>query len=120
MGDHIEVWSMVTAAGHAANSPGTVFELERVLMVPPAYLSSFPLPAEASYVNRTLAFSADSRRLIAGDGMAIVWDTDDWRELWRAYPRSEGFALTADGRRVVSGCCVWDLPERDKSTVPAT
>ena len=99
------------------------FELDRVFILPPVYIN-LPTsgPAETHQLVRSLDFSSDGDRLLAGDGVAILWDTEDWREVWRAnvgggelWPamssRFVQLGLTAGGRRLVTACCVWGLPD---------
>ena len=63
----------------------------------------------------SLAFTPDSRRLISLGGLhdLAVWEVPTWKKLQRIDGRggdSEGLALAADGRRVLSGnVCLWDL-----------
>jgi WD40 repeat protein len=102
LGDHVEVWSMATAASRA---PDISFTLERVLIVPPA----------ASPVDATLAFSADGRRLVAG---GVAWEIDDWHRLWHANLLAD--QLTPDGRHIVTRCCVWELRDPTESAMPTT
>lgn len=65
-----------------------------------------------------LAFSADGSRLAAGFVGCVVWDTVFWREVWRCdleddERRAElrrGFALTPDGRHIVTDTALYALP----------
>lgn len=115
LGDHIEVWSMATVARGAAKPLDIRFDLERVLIDgPPGYVPPLT-PAEATQVRRSLAFSADGRRLVTG---AVVWEIDRWRQLRRA--NSSMSAFTPDGRHLVTECCVWDLPQPSEAATPAT
>lgn len=114
LGNHIEIWridQMSKPAGQdAAPSKTTAWriELERVLILPRTYDKT------ARY---SVAFSADGRKLAAGRASAVVWEVDTWREIWRAPPhegcRLHGFVFTADGRRIISNSCVWEVPELD-------
>jgi WD40 repeat protein/outer membrane protein assembly factor BamE (lipoprotein component of BamABCDE complex) len=137
MGDHVEVWSTdeneaMSAAQGAAAPPGRSFELEQVFVLPPVdvEMASYG-PSETHHFVRSIEFSADGRRLVAGDGVAMLWKTGSWRELWRAslgsrelWPAmsdlSAGFALTADGRHIVTARGVWELPGPDESATPTT
>ncbi len=119
LGDHVEIWRIGQRPPlvNAAGPPETRFELERVFIVPffipppmtgPTLVSG---PPESHHTVRTLEFSPDGRRLVGGDGVAILWETDNWQELWRASGGVAQFALTPDGRYIVTACCVWELPE---------
>ncbi len=125
MGDHVEIWRIdqKPPPADAAGQLERRFELERVFILPPVYIN-LPTsgPAETHQFVRSLGFSSDGHRLLAGDGVAILWETENWRELWRAnvgsreiWPamssRSAQFGFTADERRLVTACCVWRLPE---------
>jgi len=125
MGDHVEIWR-IDQAPPPTSTAGQLerrFELERIFILPPVYID-LPTsgPAETHQLVRSLDFSSDGVRLLAGDGVAILWNTEDWRELWRAdvgsrdlWPamssRFVQLGLTADGRRLVTACCVWVLPD---------
>lgn len=67
---------------------------------------------------QVLQFSADGSRLAAGFVGCVVWDTASWREVWRCDLEDEtrqnelrrGFALTADGRHIVTDDGLYRLP----------
>ncbi len=67
---------------------------------------------------QVLQFSADGMRLAAGFVGCVVWETDSWREVWRCDLEDEtrrhelrrGFAMTADGRHIVTDDGLYRLP----------
>jgi hypothetical protein len=67
---------------------------------------------------QVLQFSADGTRLAAGFVGCVVWDTASWREVWRCDLEDEtrqnelrrGFAMTADGRHIVTDDGLYRLP----------
>ena len=116
-GGHIEIWRVNETPGQAwqeeaasRTTPGSA-GLERVLILPPV--------DDVITAHHSLAFSADGRKFAAGYASAIVWEVGSWKEIWRA-PSAEtylqsfdngfGFIFTADGRRILSGCCSWEVP----------
>jgi hypothetical protein len=107
---HVELWRLVEAS---ARTPAAL-RLEAVLLLPVASSAGCPVP---------LAFSANGGRLAAGCDSAVVWETNTWRELLRLVPDAEGkiggeqawidegFALSADGRTILTTHGVWDVPD---------
>ena len=67
---------------------------------------------------QVLQFSADGSRLAAGFVGCVVWDTGTWREVWRCDLEEgwrvpelrRGFALTPDGRHIVTDDGLYRLP----------
>ncbi len=119
LGKHIEIWRVnkkqrpAWQEGEFPKTNAWDAELERVLLLP---------PRDEAKPHHSVAFSADGRKLAAGYSSAIVWEVGTWQEKWRApsadfYQRSfnRGFIFTADGRRILSGCCSWEIPELDQS-----
>jgi hypothetical protein len=87
-------------------------ELERVLLL--------PLEDQDVYRERSLGFSRDATRLVAGNGSMLGWETASWRQIWRMVPSvsdwavvsefGQGFTLAIDGRRIVTVGGVWAVP----------
>ena len=117
LGDHVEIWRLGDAFAERTAQGGDsgtamAVELERVLLL--------PLDDETAYAERSLGFSRDGTRLVAGNGNAVGWDTATWRQSWRMVPGAsdwalgtelgQGYAVASDGRRIVTAKGVWAVP----------
>lgn len=115
LSERVEIWRLAEplklASQERAASQADPWTLEQVLVLPP--LGDVPS-------HLSIAFSADGRKLAAGYLSAIVWEVGTWRTLWRApltyairlsFHRGFGFIFTADGQRIISSCCLWEVPE---------
>lgn len=115
--DHVEILRLGeaepgrTAQGEDRRAAMAV-ELERVLLL--------PLEDQDVYRERSLGFSRDATRLVAGNGSMLGWETASWRQIWRMVPSvsdwavvsefGQGFTLATDGRRIVTVGGVWAVP----------
>jgi WD40 repeat protein len=115
--DHVEIWRLgETEPGRTAQEQNRraamVVELERVLLL--------PLDDKDVYRERSLGFSQDATRLVAGNGNTLGWKTASWRQIWRMIPSvsdwaivselGQGFTFATDGRRIVTVGGVWAVP----------
>ncbi len=108
---HVEIWRSAREENAAVPE---ALHLESVLLLPITGRSACPVP---------LAFSADGGRLAAGCDSAVVWDMNTRQEVFRLVPDAEGkiggtpawidegFALSADGRAILTTHGVWDVPD---------